>query len=206
TRTVGLARIGDVARLTFIGRDGPVRRLMQTMGNQASRAFKKLEVFVAEGIQLIAVGVEHTEYVPVVVAHRHDDLRASSVKCRQMSNILSYVAHDDGFARIQCRTAQSLSSRKAGISCGVVAGFGHYHEFIFYDLVDANPAIIARGADHLHELLHSLSRAPAGQRKGTDLLKLLARGFLHSRGSNLAQKKPSASRIFNFLRPMPARR
>jgi hypothetical protein len=47
-------------------------------------------------------------------------------------------------------------------------------------------------------LLHSLSRAPAGQRKPPDLLKLLARGFFHSRGSNLAHKKPSASTISTF--------
>jgi hypothetical protein len=47
-------------------------------------------------------------------------------------------------------------------------------------------------------LLHSLSRAPAGQRKPPDLLKLLARDFFHSRKNNVAHKKPSASTISTF--------
>jgi hypothetical protein len=47
-------------------------------------------------------------------------------------------------------------------------------------------------------LLHSFSGAPAGQRKTADLLKLLTRGFLHSRESNLAQNKPSARKISTF--------
>ena len=121
---------------------------------------------------------------------------------RQMAKIPAHVADDDGFARIQCRTAQSLSDRKTRISCGLVAGFGHYHEFFLNDLVNADPAVIARGADHLHELLHSFSCAPAGQRKGTDLLKLLTRGFLHSRENNVAHKKTNASRISTFCSPV----
>jgi len=83
--------------------------------------------------------------------------------------------------------------------CGrFVAAFGHYHELVLNDLVNANPAIIARGTNHLHELLHSLSRASARQGKRPDLLKILARDFLHSRESNLVHNKPSASRISTF--------
>src|SRR5205823_5482181 len=71
---------------------------------------------------------------------------------------------------------------------------------VHHDLVNADPPIASSDANHLHELLHSFSGAPAGQRKSPDLLQLFASGFLHSRGNNLAQKKPSASTIFNFLR------
>src|SRR4029077_15050324 len=80
----------------------------------------------------------------------------------------------------------------------LIAGFGHYHEFILDDLVNAGPAIIPRGPDHLHELLHSFSGAAAGERETADLLKVLARGFFHSRKGNLAHKKPSASTNSTF--------
>ena len=103
-----------------------------------------------------------------------------------------------GLAGLQGRTAQSLANWKTWIRRRFLAALGHNHELVLNDLVNADPAIIARGANHLHELLHSLSRAPASQRKPPDLLKLLARGFFHSRGSNLAHKKPSASTISTF--------
>jgi hypothetical protein len=47
-------------------------------------------------------------------------------------------------------------------------------------------------------LRHSLSGTPSSQRKRPDLLQLFASGFLHSRESNLAQNKPSASTISTF--------
>jgi len=49
-------------------------------------------------------------------------------------------------------------------------------------------------------LRHSFPGAPASERKRAELLQLFASGFLHSRESNVAQKKPSASTISNFLR------
>jgi hypothetical protein len=49
-------------------------------------------------------------------------------------------------------------------------------------------------------LVHSLSGAPAGQRKSPDLLQLFARDFLHSREGNLAQIKLSASTNSTFSR------
>src|SRR4029434_11026166 len=133
-------------------------------------------------------------------AHRHNDLGTSRVEGRQIPKILAYVAHDDGLAGLQGRTAQSLTNRETWIRRRFLAALGHNHELVLNDLVNADPAIIARGANHLHELFHSFSRAPAGQRKPPDLLKLLARGFFHSRGSNLAHKKPSASGISTFCR------
>ncbi len=78
---------------------------MQAMRDQAASAFQKLPIFIAEGIQLIALGIEHTKNVTMLVTHRHNDLRASGVKRRQIARILMHVAHDDGFARIQRRAA-----------------------------------------------------------------------------------------------------
>src|SRR5439155_24747880 len=168
----------------------PAHLLVQTMGDQPSGAFEELEILVAERIQSIAVGIEHTENVPVVVAHRHDDLRTGSVKRRQIANIFTHVADNDRFARIYCRTAQALSNRKTRIRRGLVTGFGHDYEFVLDDLVNGDPAIITRRADHFHELLHSFFGAAAGQSEPANVLKLLTRGFLHSRESDLAQNKP----------------
>src|SRR5262249_23675264 len=91
-------------------------------------------------------------------------------------------------------------NREPWIRRRLLAGLGHDHELVLNDLVNADPAIIPRGANHLHELLHPFPCAPAGQRKTADLLKLFARGFFHSRERNLAHKKPSASRISTFCR------
>ncbi len=96
---------------------------MQTVGNQTGGPFEKLEVLIAEGIQFIAIGIEHTENVPVVVAHWHNNLGTSCMEGRQMAKILAHVVHDDGFARIQCRTAQTLRNRKTRVSCRLVPGF-----------------------------------------------------------------------------------
>jgi hypothetical protein len=71
---------------------------MQTMSDQAACAVEKLHVFVIEGIQFIALCIEHSENVPVIVAHRYDDLGTSGMKGRQISQILAYVAYDDGLA------------------------------------------------------------------------------------------------------------
>src|SRR3954453_3876245 len=120
------------------------------------------------------------------------------MKRRQIPEILAHVAHDDGLAGLQSRTAQSLTNRKTWIRCRFLAALGHNHERVLDNLVNANPARIAGGANHLHELLHSFARAPAGQRKSPDLLQLFARGFLHSRENTLAHKKPSASTISSF--------
>ena len=66
------------------------------MSDQTACPFEKLQVFVVEGIQLIALRIEHPENVPVVVAHRHNDLGTSGMKRRQIPEILAHVAYDDG--------------------------------------------------------------------------------------------------------------
>ena len=73
---------------------------MQAMSDQAASTFQKLSIFIAEGIQLVALGIEHPKNVLVLVTHGHNDLRASSVKRGQIAQILVHVAHDDGLARI----------------------------------------------------------------------------------------------------------
>src|SRR5205807_7393834 len=114
-----------------------------------------------------------------------------------------HVTHDDGFARIQRRAAQPLSDRETWIRRWLAAGFGENHEFVFDDLVNGEPPITTRVANHLYELFHSFSGAAPGQRKRPDLLQLFASGFLHSRGGNLAQKETKREHVFNFLRPTP---
>ena len=122
------------------------------------------------------------------------------MKRRQIPEILAHVAHDDGLAGLQSRAAQSLTNRKTWIRRRVGAALGHNHKLVLDNLVNANPAIIACGANHLHELIHPFSGAPASQRKPPDLLQLFARSFLHSRESTLAQIKLSASTNSIFWR------
>jgi hypothetical protein len=97
---------------------------MQAMRDQTASALKKLQVFVVEGIQFIALGIEHAENVPVIVAHRHNDLGTSRMKRRQIPKILAYVAHDERLAGLQGRTAQSLSNRETWIRRRFIAALG----------------------------------------------------------------------------------
>jgi hypothetical protein len=71
------------------------------MSDQAACALEKLQVLVVERIQFIALGIEHAENVPVIVAHWDDDLRTGCMKSREIADILAHVAHNDGFARFQ---------------------------------------------------------------------------------------------------------
>src|SRR6266849_3229880 len=109
-----------------------------------------------------------------------------------------HVTHDERFARVQRRSAQALRDWKARIRRRLVTSASEDHELLVHDLVNGDPAIIARRANHFHDLLHPFWRAPAGKRESPDLLQLLAGRFLHSRESNLVQKKTSASGISAF--------
>jgi hypothetical protein len=159
---------------------------MQTMSDQTACALEKLQVFIVEGIQFIALGIEHPENVPVIISHRDNNLGPSCMKRRQITNIFAYVAHDDGLPRLERSAAQALTSRESWVRRRFLAGFRQNYEFILDDFVNADPAVIPRGANHFHDLLHSFAGTPAGQRECADLLELLARGFFHSWGSNLA--------------------
>ncbi len=172
---------------------------MQTVRDQTTGALKKLSVFFAKGIQLVTVRIKHTENVTVLVPHRHDDFGTSCVKRRQIPHIFVHVAYDDRLARLQRSAAQSLFNRETRVRRRLVAGVGKNHKFVFDDFVNCYPTVIARRANHFHQLLHSFSRAAASQRKSPDLLQLLASGFLHSRDSNLAQKETKRECDFNFL-------
>src|SRR2546425_12227269 len=120
------------------------------------------------------------------------------MKCGQIAWIVVDVADDDRLARVERCPAQPLGDWKAGIRGRFVTRFRKNDKCVVHDLVDANPAIIARRANHFHELSHPLWCPPASERECSDLLQLLARRFLHSRESNLVQKKTSASEISTF--------
>jgi len=171
---------------------------MQAVSDQTACALQKLLVFIAERVQLIALDVHHSKNVPMVIPHRDNSFRARRVKRRQISRIFVHIPDNDGLARIQRRAAQPLGDGKARISWRFVPRFRDNDELVFHDLINADPPITAGGANHFHDLPHSFSRAPASQRKRADFLQLLASGFLHSRESNLAQNKPSASTISTF--------
>jgi hypothetical protein len=44
------------------------------MGDQAARPLQKLSIFIAEGIQLIALDIQHAQNVPVLIPHWDNDL------------------------------------------------------------------------------------------------------------------------------------
>jgi hypothetical protein len=48
--------------------------LGQAVRNQPARALKKLSILLAEGIQLFALGIEHSKNVAMIVDHRNNDL------------------------------------------------------------------------------------------------------------------------------------
>src|SRR5439155_1575857 len=160
---------------------------------------QKLSIFVAEGIQFITLGIEHTQNVAMLVAHWHNDLGTSRVKRGQIARIAMHVAHDDRVARLQRSAAYPLRDGKPRVGRRLAAGFGKDHKFIFDNLVNSEPAIIARGANHLHELPHAFSGAATRERERANLLKLFARCLLHSREGNLVQKKNGPTTTFRVF-------
>ena len=132
------------------------------MRDEPTRALKKLSIFLAEGVQLFTFGIEHSKNLSVLVRHRNNDLRTRRVKGGQIARIVVDVANDDRLARVERCPTQPLGDGKAGIRWWLVARFGENHEVALHDLVNANSTIIARRANHFHELRHPLWRAPAG--------------------------------------------
>ena len=172
--------------------------LVQTVGNESARAFEKLSIFLVERIRRIALGIDHSYDAPVIVCHRDDDLRARGVECRQIARVFGHITDDNWLARLEHRSAQALRDRKTRICRRLVASAGQNHKVFIHDLVNANPTVIARRANQLQDLPDSFLGASASQRESADLLEFLASRFLHSRESNLVEKKTSASGISNF--------
>jgi hypothetical protein len=75
------------------------------MRDQTASAFQKFAIFIAESIQFIALYIQHTENVTVLVAHWHNDLGTSGVKRWQIAWIFMHIAYNDRFARVQCCAA-----------------------------------------------------------------------------------------------------
>ena len=74
---------------------------MQAVGDQTTCALQKLSIFLAEGIQLIALDIQHAENAPVlVVPHRNNDLRPRRMKLREMARIFMHIADNDWFSRV----------------------------------------------------------------------------------------------------------
>src|ERR1041385_711724 len=94
------------------GKPSFLGHLVQTMRDQTACPFEKLQVFIVEGIQFVAIGIEHAKNVAVVVAHWHNNLGTSCMECRQVADILAYVAHDDRLSRIQ-----RSEERRVGKEC-----------------------------------------------------------------------------------------
>src|SRR5882724_5036691 len=125
----------------------------------------------------IIVGDVHKDvrFLPAFHTTRSEiDFRPSCVKRWQITHIFVHVTHDDRLARVQCSAAQSLFNRETWICRRLVPGIGENHKFIFDDFVNCYPTVIARRANHLHDLLHPLASAAACQRECADLLQLLA--------------------------------
>src|SRR5215472_14509103 len=101
---------------------------MQAVRDQTACPLEKLQIFVVEGVQFIALGIEHAQNVSVIVAHRHNDLGTSRMKRGQIPKILTYVAHNDGLAGLQGGTAQSLTNRETWIRRWFIAALGQNHE------------------------------------------------------------------------------
>src|SRR5207248_8336239 len=67
----------------------------QAVRDEPGRAFEELPIFVREGVQFVALRVDHPENVPVFVPHRNNDFRAGGVKSRQVTHILMHIADDN---------------------------------------------------------------------------------------------------------------
>ena len=112
----------------------------------------------------------HRAFQGCAGSHRNNDLGPCCVKGRQIAGIVMHVADDDRFPGFQRRPAQPLGDWETRICRWLVTRSSKNYEILFHDLVNADPAIIACRANHLCDLLHSLWRAPTGQRKCPDLL------------------------------------
>jgi hypothetical protein len=150
------------------------------MRDQSAGPFEELPIFVAECVEFLTFGVEHSDNVTMSVGHRDDDFGARGVKRWQITRILVHVTDHNRLARFERRAAESLGNWKSRIRWRLIAGAGQDHEFLLHYLVNADPSIISGRPDHLGDIFQSFRRAAAGQNKRADLLQGLARLGFHS--------------------------
>ena len=70
-------------------------------------------------------------------------------KAGNQRGVLAHVADDQGLARFRHHPAESLRRRESRVSRRLVARSCNDHEISPHDFINANPAIIAFGPDHL---------------------------------------------------------
>jgi hypothetical protein len=68
---------------------------MQAMSDQAAGAFQEISIFIAERVQVIALYVQHSKNMPVLIPHRNNDLGARRMKRGQVSRVFVHIAHDE---------------------------------------------------------------------------------------------------------------
>jgi len=71
--------------------------LVQTVRDQTAGALEELSIFLAEGVQLFALGIEHSKDAPMLVRHRNNDFGARCVERGQIAWIVVDVTDDDRF-------------------------------------------------------------------------------------------------------------
>src|SRR5262245_37261075 len=131
------------------------------MRDYSSRALEKLFIFISERVQFVALSVEHSDNMLMLVLHRDDNLRPRGVKRRQVALIFRNVADDNRFARLERSAAQALGSWKTRIGRRLVANAGTDDKLILHNLINRDELVIARCADHLRNLLDAFLGAPA---------------------------------------------
>src|SRR5438045_5076183 len=109
------------------------------MRDESARAFEELSIFVAEGVHLLALGIKHSKNLMMLIDHRDNDLGARCVKGGQITRIVPYIAHNNGFARFQRRPAYALTDGKPRISGRVLTRFRLNHELRLHNLINTDP-------------------------------------------------------------------
>ena len=149
------------------------------MRDQPGRASEKLSIFVAERVHFFAFRVEHSDDVAMPVRHGDNNFRARAVKSRQVARIFPHIAHHDRLARFKSGPAQALGDRKTRIGRRLIAGASQDDEFLSRHFVNADPAILARDADHFRDFPHSFWCALTRENKRANFLQGLARFGFH---------------------------
>src|SRR5207244_10800119 len=128
------------------------------------------------------------------------------MKRRQIARVFVHIPDDNRFARFQRRPTQALPSGETWIGRRLVSGPGEDDELLLDDLVDGDPAIIARRTDHFRDLLQVFLLTAARQDKPPDLLQFLDRIVVHwqlSRSDKIMRPRPRATFFDQKPGPVP---